>query len=226
MTTPSTGLDDLVGVVATLLAEGGCPWDREQTHQTLVPYLLEEVFELVEALESGSSEHIIEELGDVLYQVVFHAAIGTRNTDNPFDLTMVADQVAQKMRERHPHVFDHPGATTVAEVKERWAEIKAQQKGNRASVLEGIPEKLSALARAQSVISRSAGLATVSGTSQLDTGETAEDFGALLLQMVARAEKLGIDAETALRQATRDFEQVVLAAQAQPNGLATPGETD
>jgi XTP/dITP diphosphohydrolase len=226
MTTPHPHLEDLIDVVATLLGEGGCPWDQEQTHQSLAPYLLEEVFELIEALETGSQKDIAEELGDVLYQVVFHTTIAAAHPREPFNIDDVAQGVARKMRERHPHVFENPGATTVAEVKAGWETIKAQQKGHRTSVLEGIPGKLSALARAQSVMSRSAALQGLVTPGAVEKPETPEQFGSLLLHLVAQAHSLGINAESALRHATREFEQQVTAREQTPPGLASTRESD
>ena len=106
-------LHRLVATMATLRGPDGCPWDAEQTHESLVPYVLEEVYELIEALESGSPEDVKEELGDVLYQVLFHADIAAHATNSPFTIDDVAAAVDEKMRVRHPHVFAEGDAKSV-----------------------------------------------------------------------------------------------------------------
>ena len=121
--TPYPALERLIATMATLRGPEGCPWDALQDHQSLVPYLLEETFELIEALESGSSADIREELGDVLYQLLFHADLAAADPSDPFDIDDVAGEVEEKMRQRHPHVFADGDAVSVAEVKERWDEI-------------------------------------------------------------------------------------------------------
>lgn len=213
MTTP-TPLADLVDVVHTLLSEGGCPWDREQTHLTLIPYLLEEVFELIEALETGSPEDITEELGDVLYQIFFHAELTARRDADPVSIQDVSEAIADKMRSRHPHVFDQVARVSVDEVKQRWVDIKAEQKSHRSSVLEGIPEKLSALARAQSVVHRGSGVASFLPTPGLPAPETSAELGEMLFHLVGVAESRGFDAESALRRVVRDYENRVRQGEA------------
>lgn len=218
--TTSSALADLVDVVHTLLSDDGCAWDREQTHETLIPYLLEEVFELIEALETGSVEDITEELGDVLYQVLFHAEILSKRHDGPVNIQDVAAGVAEKMRSRHPHVFDNASNIGMEEIKKRWADIKAEQKSHRTSVLDGIPDKLSALARAQSVVHRGATTVPVDLLPEEQAPETAEDLGRLLLQLVSHADTRGFTAESALRQAVRDYEDQVRLTEADTTGLA------
>ncbi len=201
-------LNRLVETMATLRGPGGCPWDAEQSHESLVPYLIEEVHELIEALEAGSPEDVKEELGDVLYQVLFHADIAAHAADSAFTIHDVAAAVDEKMRLRHPHVFAGGDARSVDEVIQRWEEIKKEQKAHRESVLEGIPEKLSALARAASVLKRSRDvLQAPTPTHPIPQSEG--EFGAELLAMVARAREQGLDAERALRVATRKWEELV-----------------
>jgi XTP/dITP diphosphohydrolase len=219
MTTPRA-LEDLVDVVHTLLSDQGCPWDREQTHETLIPYLLEEVHELIEALETGSPEDITEELGDVLYQVLFHAELLSTRADNPVDIDDVAAVVAHKMRARHPHVFEETADISVDEVKKRWADIKAEQKAHRTSAVEGIPQKLSALARAQSVVHRGLAVVHIPPRDEGMAWNTSEELGQVLLHLVHQADQRGVSAETALRQAVRGYEDQVRAAEADMNGLA------
>jgi XTP/dITP diphosphohydrolase len=213
MTTPEA-LADLVDVVHTLLSEGGCPWDREQTHETLIPFLLEEVFELIEALETGSTDDITEELGDVLYQVVFHAELTSRRATNPVTIQDIAGVVVDKMRSRHPHVFEQATAVSVDEVKQRWVDIKAEQKSHRSSVLEGIPEKLSALARAQLVAHRGAQVVPIAVTPGLPDPENSAELGQMLLHLVSVAEQRGLNAESALRGVVREYEDRVRQAEA------------
>jgi XTP/dITP diphosphohydrolase len=219
---PHPSLDALIATMARLRGEGGCPWDAEQTHESLVSYLLEEVFELIEALESGPRDDIREELGDVLYQVLFHADIAASDPDDPFTIDDVAALVDQKMRDRHPHVFADGDAKTVQEVTKRWDEIKAEQKSHRASVLEGVPAKLSALARAQSVIKRATKIDTAPDRP-LEPGIDSEDeLGEALFALVAFARERGWDAERALRTRTRGFESQVREAEAR--ALSPEGE--
>ena len=214
----------LVETMATLRGPGGCPWDAEQTHLSLVPYVIEEVYELVEALEAGSPEDVKEELGDVLYQVLFHADIAAHATDSPFTIEDVAAAVDEKMRVRHPHVFADGDASSVDEVVARWEEIKKEQKAHRESVLEGIPEKLSALARASSVLKRSRDI--LEPPQSQGAPATEEELGEQLLGMVASARAQGLDPERALRVATRNFEERVMAAeQAARNGVQEPAES-
>jgi XTP/dITP diphosphohydrolase len=218
-------LHRLVATMATLRGPGGCPWDAEQTHESLVPYVLEEVYELIEALESGSPEDVKEELGDVLYQVLFHADIAAHATDSPFTIDDVAAAVDEKMRVRHPHVFAEGDARSVDEVVTRWEEIKKAQKSHRESVVEGIPEKLSALARAASVLKRSKDILPAP-TPEDPTVTTEEELGQRLLAIVAGARAQGLDAERALRQATRNWEDRVRATeQATRNGVQDSAES-
>lgn len=207
------GLSDLIATMATLRSPGGCPWDLEQTHESLVPYLLEEVFELIEALESGTRADVKEELGDVLYQVLFHADIAGADPIDPFDIDEIAQLVDQKMRTRHPHVFASTHATTVAEVSAQWEEIKAAEKAQRTSVLEGIPDKLSALARAASVVKRSTAVLAPTDAPQAPTYQSEHELGEALLALVATARAQGLDPERALRVATRSYEDRVIEAE-------------
>jgi XTP/dITP diphosphohydrolase len=217
-------LEALIATMATLRGEGGCPWDAEQTHQSLVPYLLEEVFELIEAIESGSRDDMREELGDVLYQLLFHADIATSHPDVPFTIDDVARGVDQKMRHRHPHVFGDGDASTVEEVVARWDDIKAQEKGHRTSQMDGIPSDLSALARAASVLRRSEGIVDAPDYSEVPAFADERELGQLLIAVVAAARSRGVNPESALRAATRDHESRVRAAEATRSGLA-PGDT-
>src|SRR6195256_5500194 len=132
-------------VVERLRAPGGCPWDREQTHRTLRPYLLEETYEALEAIEGGQPARLREELGDILLQVFMHCAIAQESPDG-FDVGEVAEVTRQKMVHRHPHVFGTTEVAGAAEVVVNWEKLKAAEKGERLSVLEGVPITLPALA--------------------------------------------------------------------------------
>lgn len=204
--TEGEGLARLVTVMDRLRSPGGCPWDAEQTHLSLAPYALEEVHELLEAIETGSRADLREELGDVLLQVVFHARVAADHPDDPFDIDDVATAVADKLVERHPHVFAGADATTAEQVNASWERIKKESKG-RESVMDGIPTAQPALARAQKVISRAS-------RARLDVRDPAGvGIGTQLLALVARAHAEGVDAEAELRQATREYEAAAREAE-------------
>ncbi|MSO27912.1 MAG: MazG family protein [Candidatus Nanopelagicales bacterium] len=200
---------DLVAVMDQLRSPGGCPWDARQTHASLVEYLVEETYELVEAIETGDDSGVREELGDLLLQVVFHARIGQENLDEPWDIDTVCDGIINKLVSRHPHVFAGADATTADAVEVNWHALKAKEKG-RNSVTDGIPAQLPALILAGKVISRSAPL-----SEQLPALETDQDIalvenmsdeqqlGEHLLALVSLARARGWDAEGALRAAVR-----------------------
>jgi tetrapyrrole methylase family protein/MazG family protein len=146
----------LSDVVDTLMAENGCPWDRVQTHETLKPYLVEEVYETLDALDDKNPQELKDELGDLLYQIMFHAKIASNN--NEFDISDVIDSIAEKMIRRHPHVFKNENLDTPDEVVEQWEEIKRTEKSNanRKSVLDGVPRQLPNLMRAQKLQKKAA----------------------------------------------------------------------
>src|SRR5665647_843335 len=165
-------VEDLVAVMDRLRSPGGCPWDAAQTHASLLPYAVEEVYEVVEAVENDDRTALCEELGDLLLQVVFHARVAQEHQTEPFGLAEVAAGVAAKLRHRHPHVFGDAVVADVEDVHRRWEEIKKAEKA-RASVLDGIPAGLPALARAQKVLGRArrAGLSVDDGLSLLSASE-------------------------------------------------------
>ena len=151
----TTALDELIATVALLRAPGGCPWDADQTHASLVQYLVEESWELIDAIESGDRAEMIEELGDVLYQVLFHADIAAHTAGEDFDIQDVAAHMTAKMVSRHPHVFGGDRtAETADDVVSFWDELKADEKPHRTSVLDGIPRGMPALALAQKVLGK------------------------------------------------------------------------
>jgi MazG family protein len=146
----------LAGLVATLRGPDGCPWDRAQTRESVLPYLVEETYEAVDALKAGDAAHIREELGDLLFQVLFHADIARDAGD--FSLAEVIESIHAKMVHRHPHVFGDAVAETPEDVRESWDRIKAAEpaKQARESVLDGVPRSLPALLRAAKVAERAA----------------------------------------------------------------------
>jgi XTP/dITP diphosphohydrolase len=194
-------LDALIEVMATLRSDDGCAWDREQTHESLLKYLIEESHEFIDAVESGDRTEMREELGDVLYQVLFHADLAASHPTEPFTIDDVARVVREKMVGRHPHVFGDVVADTADEVSANWEKWKAAEKPERTSVFDGIPAGLPALALADTVL-RKAGGARVTPFA-LPSESSEEDLGALLLGIVAAAREQGLDAETALRRAVR-----------------------
>lgn len=179
-----------------------CVWSRRETHESLVPYLIEESYELVEAIESGSREDLLEELGDVLWQVVFHAEIARRTPAEGFDVQDVAANVRAKMIRRHPHVFGGEIAETPEDVVRLWTAAKKAEKRDRKSVLDGIPAALPALALADKTIGRAASVGVTPDASAEPFGDEAE-LGELLLGIVAAARAQGLDAERALRSRVR-----------------------
>lgn len=184
-----------------------CPWDAEQTHASLVSYLVEETCETVEAIETGSDADLREELGDLLLQVVFHAQISREQADG-FDLDDVARGIADKLVSRHPHVFATDDVPE--DLHYTWEQRKALEKG-RTSVLQGIPEQLSALARAEKIIGR-ARSRRVAVELAAET-VTAKEIGEQMLTLVSRAQASGVDAEQATRAAVRRLETRVRAAE-------------
>lgn len=210
-------LASLIQTAHQLRAPGGCPWDAEQTHESLLQYLLEETYELIDAVESGNRDEVLEELGDVLYQVIFHSDLASSGTlGEPFDLEEVASHMEHKMRSRHPHVFGTEeelamfAAQTGDEVMQNWDAHKKKEKPGRTSVMDGVPKQLPALARANKVIGKAEKAGILSPLTQPAVPMTnEEDLGRLLLAVVASARSLKIDPERALREATRALEQEV-----------------
>ena len=209
----------LVRVVEALLAdEGGCEWNRAQTPESLVTYLVEESSELVEAIESGAPADRREELGDVLYQVVLHAAIAARAPAEGFDLADVVRDVAAKTVRRHPHVFADDEAADVDDIVRLWSAAKAREKADRRSAYDGVPLGLPALARAQKVESRRRSTGQITPPGAPADGDDGLDvelaWGRRLLVRVDAATAEGLDAERALRRAVREREQQLRAGEA------------
>ena len=209
-----TNLDELIATANKLRAPGGCPWDAEQTHQSLTKYLIEESYELVEAIESGNREQILEELGDVLYQVIFHSDLAQSGSlGESFSIQDVAELSNKKMKGRHPHVFGTPEelerykANTGDEVMQNWDAHKQREKPERESVLDGIPKALPSLMLADKVIGKAQSLGVL-GTEEPGAIEISDEdqLGALLLALVLAAKSKGLDAERALRESVRELE--------------------
>jgi XTP/dITP diphosphohydrolase len=207
-----TNLDDLIATAHKLRSPGGCPWDAEQTHESLVQYLLEETYELIDAIETKDAAAIREELGDVLYQVVFHSDLAASGSlGEKFDIQDVAKTMESKMISRHPHVFGDEAtkaefkAETGADVMVNWDDHKKREKPERESVLDGIPKAMPALALANKVL----GKADKMGLLDEDNGplviDSEEQLGTLLLTIVTIARASGFDSERALRTAVRDL---------------------
>jgi XTP/dITP diphosphohydrolase len=208
-TTPHPELDELIAVLERLRAPGGCLWDREQTHASLVQYLVEETFELVDAIEAGDRDELIEELGDVLYQVIFHADIAAEAGE--FTLEDVAAHMRQKMVARHPHVFGDVTVETSDDVVATWEKVKAVEKAHRTSVLEGIPQGMPSLALADKTLGRAAKVGVVRAPAVIPSTEA--ELGDQLLAIVAAAKAAGLDSERALRGALRALQDEVQRAE-------------
>lgn len=197
-------LERLIEVMHTLRRQ--CPWDAEQTHETLVPYLVEETLEVVEAVEDGTDAALVEELGDLLLQVAFHAEIAAQQ--GRFDIDDVARGITEKLVDRHPHVF--ASEPVPDDLLTTWEQRKRAEKG-RTSALDGIPGRMSALTRASKVIARSE-------AHGIDVPRTSggDDLGERILGLVAEAHAQGVDAEQATRAAVRVLEGRIRTAESHP----------
>ncbi len=201
MTSP---VDQLVQVMDQLRSPGGCPWDAEQTHESLARYLLEETYEALEAMDQGDLGSLREELGDLLLQVVFHARIA-QERDPEFSLAAIAQGVVDKLVRRHPHVFTDLVVTSNEQLEDNWAKIKESEK-QRESVTDGVPTAMPALALATQLIYRSRKLDADAGDPAMKEalrkiiGEVSqEQVAALLVATVELAREDDIDAESVLR---------------------------
>ena len=230
--------DSLLSVMARLRGEGGCPWDREQTRESLKPYLIEEAYEALEAIDEGSTDHIMEELGDVLFQVVFHCQVASEQGE--FSMADLLARLRDKMVRRHPHVFGDGAVSNAEEALSQWERIKRGERGPEGeprSALEGVPRSLPALIRAQRLQVKagrigfdwpdwSGAWAKVReevleldrAAAQGNAGQVREELGDLLFSIVNAARLLDVDAEDCLRQAaekfTRRFREVEAAMRA------------
>jgi len=223
-------IQKLADLVARLRGESGCPWDREQTRETLKPMLIEEAYEVLDALDDPDPMELKEELGDLLFQVVFHAQIAKEKGE--FDLADVIDRLHEKMIRRHPHVFGGASLPTAGDVLRNWEDIKAGERGTQStylpesekSLLDGIPSKLPALHEAYQITAKAARVGfdwpdldgildklreetaeLSSAAAGNDRDQLAQEVGDLLFVVVNVARFLGIDPETALRRCNRKF---------------------
>jgi len=214
----TSSVDRLSKIVARLRSPDGCPWDREQTHESLKPHLLEECYELIDAIDTGDETELKEELGDLLLQVVLHSQMAAE--ENRFTLDDVATVIADKLVNRHPHVFGEMRLPDSEAVLNQWDRIKRAEKIDRVSALDGVPKGLPALGRAQKIQSKAARMGfdwnDAAGPlekirEELREVETTpdsrleEEIGDLLFAVVNFARKKKLDAEQALNRATTKF---------------------
>lgn len=218
-----TQFNRLVEIMKRLRGADGCPWDKEQTSETLKPYLIEEAYEVIDAIDNNDDANLAEELGDVLLQVVFHAQIATE--ENRFTIEDVAQAIADKLVRRHPHVFGNIEAETADQVVQNWEAIKRQEKKEQvgqASALSGVPRHLPALLRAYQIQKKAARVGfdwdkteeviqkVEEEVQELQNAHTQqekqEEFGDLLFSLVNLARFLQIDPEEALTQTIAKFQ--------------------
>jgi XTP/dITP diphosphohydrolase len=195
----------------TLRSPGGCPWDAEQTHESLIKYLLEESYEFVDAVQSDNRVDMREELGDVLLQVYFHARMAEEHPTDPFSIEDVAQGIADKLIRRHPHVFAGVEVRDSQEVLENWEELKKKEKG-RTSPTDGVAMSQPALPLVEKLLYRAEKYNVEVSTPQTVSLDSVPDEGAVgqaLLAVIAWAHANGIDAEAALRkEAMRIVDQI------------------
>ena len=239
-----TRFDALLSLMARLRGEGGCPWDREQTRASLKPYLIEEAYEVLQAIDEEDTDHLVEELGDLLFQVVFHSQVAREAGE--FTMDDVLERLIAKMTRRHPHVFGDRPVADAREALAQWERIKhgeAERHGSSRSALDGVPRNLPALLRAQRLGAK-AGRVGFDWTSWQeswsktreemgelehalstgDRGRVADELGDLLFSIVNVARLQGIDAEDCLGQAadkfTRRFKEVEAEMRAEGREVA------
>lgn len=219
-------------IVARLRAPDGCPWDIEQTHESLRAALVEECYEVVEAIEKSDDANLREELGDLLLHVVMHAHMaGERDV---FTFEEVVDGICEKLIRRHPHVFGDGAAANTGEVLKQWEQIKRAEKGGDASIMDGLPKALPALLRAQNAQKKAARVGfdwdatgpvfdkideeVAELREAVDKGDRAhieEELGDLLFSVVNLSRKLKVDSETSLVSATQKFVRRFQAVEAE-----------
>ena len=208
----------LVDIIARLRAPDGCPWDRKQTHSSLRTNLLEECYEALAALDAGDAGKLCEELGDLMLQIVLHAQIASEAGE--FEIDSVIESINAKLVHRHPHIFGTATVENAEEVAHNWEVLKREERGEDTSLLESVPEQLPALGYSQEIQHRVAQAGfdweDIDGVIEKLTEEVSEfkessgkekagEFGDLLFTLVNIARRLGIDAESALREANRKF---------------------
>ncbi len=198
--------DSLLHIAEKLLGPNGCPWDLKQTFLSLQPYVLEEAHEVIEAVDADDDRKMIEELGDLLFTIVFYGKLGEKS--GRFSIEEIVKTVKEKLVRRHPHVFGEVKVGDADEVVKNWEKIKAQEKGEtkQASILDGIPPTLPTLIKAQKILKRiERSGATLSSKETASATET--EIGDQLLALILRAESSGIDAESALRRSLAQAEE-------------------
>lgn len=217
-------LEELISVIAKLRAPDGCPWDREQTHSSLRPNMIEEAYEAVDAIDDNDIPHLREELGDVLLQVLLHSQIASENGE--FNIEDVAKELKDKLIHRHPHVFGRAHLDTPDEVKKAWDELKAEEKTERISAMDGLSRSQAALISAQKMSKRAVkkGFEWPNEESlydclnseieefkeadlEADKSHMEEELGDILFAVVNLARWNKIDAEQALLKANKKFEK-------------------
>jgi uncharacterized protein YabN with tetrapyrrole methylase and pyrophosphatase domain len=198
--------DDLIEVARRLNdKEKGCPWDVKQTFSSLQKYILEEACELIDAVDDDDNISIIEELGDLLYVVIFYAKVAER--EKRFSLEDILQVIHKKLIYRHPHVFGDATSLTPQEVEKQWDEMKRVEKSERTSVLDGVPRSLAALARAQKVLSKFVHHENEELQKMVSVQPVDNCLGEQMIQLVIQAEKQGLDAEKILRQVLVKYEE-------------------
>lgn len=206
-------IKSLLDTVTKLRSPEGCPWDKEQTHSSLKKYLIEEAYEVLEAIDKDSPKDLAEELGDVLFQICIHAEIEAEKGN--FNFSDIAKALNEKMISRHPHVFGEVTITSSKQVVDQWEKIKAQEKPERAaSPFSGIPKELPSLLRGLKVLKKADKLGiNISVTQDLlakdldNTFSTEEELGKLLLGIVSLSKAKKLDAEEALRKAVNELQK-------------------
>jgi len=198
-----------------LRSPGGCPWDAEQTHESLIKYLLEESYEFIDAIETDDRAGMREELGDVLLQVYFHSRIAQDHPTDPFSIEDVAGAIADKLISRHPHVFENLEVSGTDEIIENWEAIKAREKG-RTSAIEGIAMSQPALPLVAKILYRAEKYNVDLHVDQFSTEKaTDKSVGEALASVIAWAHENGIDPENALRAQAREMIRQIQAAEKQ-----------
>lgn len=215
-------LEKLIGIIETLRSPNGCPWDREQTHKTLRPNMLEEAYEAVDAMDDGDLKHLREELGDVLLQVVLHAQIAKE--EGAFDIEDVAQTLNEKLIHRHPHVFGDAKVNGAADVIVNWDKLKQEEKTHRKSAMDGVSKSQSALMSAQKISKKAVKMGFEweneedlykcifsefdefkEACKEGDAAHKEEEFGDILFAVVNLARWNKIDAEQALLGSNKKF---------------------
>ncbi|HJM83373.1 MAG TPA: nucleoside triphosphate pyrophosphohydrolase [Nitrospinota bacterium] len=219
----SKSFDRLVSIMGMLRGKEGCPWDRVQTHKTLKPYLIEEVYEVLETIDSNNSQEMCNELGDLMLQIVFHAQLATEK--NKFNIDEVCERVCEKLIHRHPHVFANTRADTPEKVLANWEKVKRLEKTNKGkSVLNGVPTSMPGLLRAWRLQNKASSIGfdwnktdetfdklleemgeLIEAYSRRDSNAIEMELGDLLFSLVNVARFLKTNPEEALRKSTNKF---------------------